>query len=109
MTFDNDDDQRALGRVEGKIDFLVQQQEAAEKSRQRTHDQLDIVTRKQEVIQHQLVTLQSRLVAVEGPVADFSRWKERWVGAVMLIGIVFTGIGAIASWLLEKLANYLVK
>lgn len=99
--------ERALGRLESKIDYIVRQQDNAEKSRVRTHEQLETVTRKQIEIQHDLKDVTRRLVAVEGPVADFSRWKERWLGAMMLVGFIFTGVGAVVTWLTNWLLNYL--
>ena len=99
--------ERALGRLEGKVDHLIRQQDNAEASRRRTHEQLDTLNRKQEVTQRDLTDVKDRLVAVEAPVAEFSRWKERWIGAVMLVGIAFTVLGAALSWLLDKLWVYL--
>ena len=99
-------DERALGRVEGKLDYLVQQQEAAERSRRHTHDQLETVARKQIEIQHDLKNVTTRLVAVEGPVVEFQRWRERWLGAMMLVGFMFTGVGMVVSYIVNWAVNY---
>ncbi len=37
----------------------------------------------------------TRLEKVEEPVAEFSRWRERGVGAIMLISFVAASIGGL--------------
>lgn len=92
--------ERALGRVEGKVDLMLREQQTATASRKQTHERLESVDRKIAQAADEIKRVDHRLAKVEAPVAEFSRWRERAIGALMLISFVSAATGAtiVAVW-----------
>lgn len=88
-------DQRAIGRLEGKIDLMLAEQEKAALARKQTYDKLEALDRKMTATEVKVENVEERLKSVEEPVAEFSRWRERGVGAIMLISFVAATIGGL--------------
>lgn len=84
---------RAIGRIEGKIDLMLAEQEKASKARKVQYEKLDALNRKVEATENKVESIDKRLEGVEEPVAEFSRWRERGVGAIMLISFVAASFG----------------
>lgn len=85
---------RALGRLEGKIDLIIAEQEKAATARKVQYEKLDALDRKVEATETKVESIDKRLKGVEEPVAEFSRWRERGVGAIMLISFIAASFGA---------------
>lgn len=94
---------RAIGRLEGKIDTLITAQVAADASRSQTNSKLDSISRQQDATKRDVETIVKRLEAVEAPVAEMWKWRERIIGAVMLVGLISAAIGAAITWVWNKL------
>jgi len=88
-------DERAIGRLEGKIDLMLAEQAAAAQSRKQTYEKLETLGRKIDATDAKVEAIDTRLEKVEEPVAEFSRWRERGVGAIMLISFVAASIGGL--------------
>ena len=84
---------RALGRLEGKIDMMLAAQEKADAVRKAQYEKLDALDRKVDATEAKVESIDKRLEGVEEPVAEFSRWRERGVGAIMLISFVAASVG----------------
>lgn len=93
MTGDNPSVDRAIGRIEAKLDRVVSDQEQARLDRREHYKRMEAVERNQELTAQTLQTMNERMAAVEEPVADFNRWRERGVGAVMLVSFVAACLG----------------
>jgi hypothetical protein len=95
-----DTDARAIGRLEGKMDLMLAEQKAAAESRKQTYEKLDTLDKKVEAANVKVTQVEARLAAVEEPVAEFSKWRERAIGAVMLVSIAsaLVGGGIVAGW-----------
>jgi len=98
MTENNID--RALGRLEGKVDLMLQEQQSAAANRKQTYERLEEIDRKVDDAAEKIRHADARLASVEAPVAEFSKWRERAVGALMLISFVSAATGAtmVAVW-----------
>lgn len=96
-------DQRAIGRLEGKIDLMLAEQEKAALSRRQTYEKLEALDRKITTTEEKVEQIETRLKSVEEPVAEFSKWRERGVGAVMLISFAAASIGGLAVAFGKKL------
>ena len=98
MTDNNID--RALGRLEGKVDLMLQEQISAAANRKQTYERIEAVERKVEDAADEIKRVDDRLASVEAPVAEFSKWRERAIGALMLISFVSAATGAamVAAW-----------
>jgi hypothetical protein len=51
--------------------------------------------RKIEATDRKVESIDDRLEKVEEPVAEFSKWRERGVGAIMLISFVAASVGGL--------------
>lgn len=91
---------RALGRLEGKVDLMLREQQSAAVNRKQTYERLEAVERKVEDAADEIKRVDNRLASVEAPVAEFSKWRERAVGALMLISFASAATGAtvVAFW-----------
>lgn len=88
---------RAIGRIEGKIDLMLAEQEKSSKARKVQYEKLDALDRKVEATETKVESIDKRLEGVEEPVAEFSRWRERGVGAIMLISFVAASLGGLLA------------
>lgn len=94
---------RAIGRIEGKLDLIIADQEKARQDRKQQYERLEKIERRTEGTDRTIESIDKRLEKVEEPVAEFSRWRERGVGAVMLISFVAASIGGLAVTFGKKL------
>lgn len=86
---------RAIGRIEGKIDRIIAEQDRATDARKAQNEKLDALDRKVDAAHTQVASVDARLKKVEEPVAEFSRWRERAIGAVMLVSFIAATIGGL--------------
>ena len=108
MTGENPSVDRAIGRIEAKVDRLVDDQDQARLDRRETYKRLDGFERSQEKTAAALQAIDDRLAAVEAPVADFNRWRERGVGAVMLVSFVAASLGGLLVTFGRKIWSVIV-
>ncbi|MDW6020223.1 hypothetical protein SAZ10_00440 [Mesorhizobium sp. BAC0120] len=87
--------ERAIGRIEGKLDLIIAEQAAAAEARKQTYEKLDTLNRKVDATDTKVQSIDQRLEKVEEPVAEFSRWRERGIGAIMLVSFVAASIGGL--------------
>lgn len=89
----NDSEARALGAVEGKIDLMLAEQNRAAQSRKHTYEKLEVMDKKIDATDVKIDAIDKRLKAVEEPVTEFSRWRERGIGAIMLVRFAAASVG----------------
>jgi len=96
----SDDIQRSLGRIEGKQDQILEEQKKASQERKEIFQQMEAIKRKQEMAEKERAAMSERLKTVESNTTDFNKWKERAIGAVMLISLMaaLVGGGLAVSW-----------
>lgn len=95
--------ERAIGRIEGKLDLIIADQEKARQDRKQQYERLEKIERSQEGVERKVEGIHSRLEKVEEPVAEFNRWRERGVGAMMLVSFVAATLGAALATVGKKL------
>lgn len=88
-------DERLLGRLETKVDMILAEQARAIDARKLLYEKVDLLDRKVDKTEAKVESIDSRLGKVEEPVADFNRWRERGVGALMLITFISGSTGAL--------------
>lgn len=86
--------ERVLGRLEAKVDLILEDQENAARARRDQYEKLELITRKADATDRNFTHLLERLEAVEKPVAEFSKWRERFIGMGLLVALAAGGIGA---------------
>jgi chromosome segregation ATPase len=106
LTSKLDEISEAIGQLRAEVRGLGEQQKAANESRKAIYEKLEDVDGKVDEADAKIVavderlknvdaTMDKRLKNVEEPVAEFSRWRERGVGAVMLISFVAASVGGL--------------
>ena len=95
--------ERAIGRLEGKIDILIAAQVTADEARGKTNEKLDHLGNQQGLVKRDVEEIKGRLNAVEAPVAELWKWHERLVVAMMLIGLASAAIGTAITWAWNKI------
>lgn len=94
---------RAIGRIEGKLDLIIADQEKARQDRKQQYERLEKIERRTEATDRKVESIDKRLEKVEEPVAEFSRWRERGVGAIMLISFAAASFGGLLATFGKKL------
>lgn len=94
--------ERAIGRLEGKIDRMLAEQEKAGNARKQTYEKMDEMSRKLDGADRRISVTENRLDNIEPPVAEFARWRERFIGMGLVVTFIAGSIGAAASWLWQK-------
>ncbi|MET3662517.1 hypothetical protein [Aquamicrobium ahrensii] len=87
---------RAIGRIEGKLDLIIADQDKARQDRKQQYERLEKIERRTEGTDRKVESIDKRLEKVEEPVAEFSRWRERGVGALMLVSFAAASVGGLA-------------
>ncbi|MEN5300339.1 hypothetical protein ABE530_18675 [Brucella sp. TWI559] len=88
---------RSIGRIEGKLDLIISDQENARQDRKQQYQRQEKTERLLEALQRNIESIDARLEKVEEPVADFNRWRERGIGAVMLVSAFAAIFGAVIA------------
>lgn len=95
--------ERAIGRIEGKLDLIISDQEKARQDRKQQYERQEKTERLLEALQRNYESVDYRLEKVEEPVADFNRWRERGVGAIMLVSFFAATFGALLASFWKKI------
>ncbi|MBB5704270.1 hypothetical protein FHS76_004187 [Ochrobactrum daejeonense] len=95
--------ERAIGRIEGKLDLIISDQEKARQDRKQQYERQEKTDRSLDEVKRTVDSIDMRLQKVEEPVADFNRWRERGVGAVMLVSFFAATFGAVIATFWKKL------
>ncbi|WP_157743463.1 hypothetical protein [Ochrobactrum quorumnocens] len=98
---------RAIGRVEGKLDQIIKDMDRARDDRKQQYEKQEKTDRTLDEVMRKLRSVDNRLEKVEEPVADFNRWRERGVGAIMLVSFV-AGAIMLVSFVAASLGGLLV-
>jgi len=94
--------ERAIGRIEGKLDLIISDQEKARQDRKQQYERQEKTESFLEPLQRNYESVDSRLEKVEEPDANFNRWRERGVGAVMLVSFFAAIFGAVIASFWKK-------
>lgn len=94
---------RTIGRIEGNIERILAELQEAKASRKAQYEKLEALDRKVEAAETKVDGIDKRLEKVEEPVAEFSRWRERGVGAIMLISFAAASFGGLLATFGKKL------
>jgi len=92
--------ERIVGRIEGKLDHLMEGQNQMARKWEELSANFISLLRRQDAQKHQLALLKQRLDGVARPVDEFGRWRERAIGALMLLSLggALIGGGLVAFW-----------
>lgn len=86
---------RALGRLEGKLDALMRATAESDKRtyehRAKTHEHLEEITTRTAKLERETIALRDDVDGFKPFVSEARRWRERGIGAAM----VFSSMGAL--------------
>lgn len=89
--------ERDLGRIEGKLDAIVRDIEEGSDSRRRIHEKLEAMAGDVRDMKRDIKEVDERLETIEPTVAEISKWRERGIGAVMLISFAAAALGGLVA------------
>jgi len=103
----NENYERSIGRLEGKLDQLIEQQSQMTRKWEGMAREFAKLLRRQDAQTRELVRLKQQLDAAAEPAHEFIRWRERAVGALMLLSLCGAVVGgsAVAFW--QKFSTFL--
>jgi len=92
--------ERTIGRIEGKLDHLIEAQNQMGCRWEELTREFSRLCRVQDAQAHEVATLAKQLDEAARPAHEFGRWRERAVGALMLVSLggALIGGSALAFW-----------
>ncbi|MCL7999428.1 hypothetical protein M8994_14355 [Brucella sp. 21LCYQ03] len=100
--------ERAIGRVEGKLDHLIKDQQQARSDRKQQYERQEKSKRILEKMERKIDSLDTRLEKVEEPVAEFNCWRERGVGAIMSVSFTAASLGGLLATFGKKIWTLII-
>lgn len=101
------EDYLTLGRLESKIDNLIEDQRNARVERKKQYLRQEETDKTLSSMATKVDRIEKRLEAVEKPVAEFNKWRERGIGAVMLVSLFGAMLGAMVTKYWAKVMTFI--
>lgn len=103
--------ERAIGRLEGKVDALVgaveDQTKKSEERSARIYKELEQIRMDAAESRRDVGDLKARMDADAPTITEIKKWKERFIGMQMMWAVIFTVVGgglvAVWKWIAVKL------
>lgn len=100
----------AIGEIKGMVARLLVESERAEDERRQAREdrgklyiRMEKMERSQERVEKKIDSQDSRLKAVEVPIENFSKWRERFIGMGLVWTVIAGGIGSAATYYWQKI------
>lgn len=102
---------RAIGRLEGKLDALIEtvkaQGEKSDQGRAKLYERVEGVERATHNLDGRVQTIEGTVKKMNPLVEEFGRLKQRGLGMLMLLGIVWMLLGGLLlngiSWIVHQI------
>jgi len=96
----SDNIDRAIGRIEGILKLILDSQTRADKARRQLYEAIESLRADNADYRRRLEAVEKRLDAMEKPVAEIAKWRERSIGSIVTIsGIAaLVGGGMATGW-----------
>ena len=98
--------ERTLGLILGKLEGQDKTMAKADESRSRLYKKLDVLDEKIDIMDNAVKDLSRRIGSIEPTVDDINKWRERGVGALLLIGFMAAALGSLITAISKKLVAY---
>lgn len=103
--------ERAIGRLEGRMEALIQvveqQTEKSDKRSARIYSELETIRVDAKDMRNDAKATREKLDAAGPVLTELTRWRERFIGMMILTATVFTAVGGglalIWKWLAVKI------
>lgn len=111
------DTQRAIGRLEGKLDALIDtvrvQGEHADTARTRAYARIETISSDIAAMRNRVDRAEEALETLEPAVAEFNRLKQRGLGILAMLtlfwlvsgALVLSAVTKMGAWVLQALAK----
>ena len=105
--------ERAIGRLEGKLDALIEtvreQGDRSDAGRQRMYTRMETLGNELVSLKNKTSRIEHRLDDIEPLATEFAKLKQRGLGIIGVLGLawlvcgslVLSGVSAAASWLIR--------
>jgi hypothetical protein len=100
---------RAIGRLEGKLDALIEQGEQSRRSREKMYERLEKLGNDISTVNHRLGDVEDAVKVMDPLVKEFGRLKERGVGILMLLSLIWLLLGGLIVQALSWAFGLLMK
>lgn len=97
--------EQSVGRLEGKLDLIIADQNRAREERGRQAETQAATDQTLAKVAAKVDRIEKRLEAVEEPVAEFNKWRERGIGAMMLVSLCGATLGAMLTKYWSKIMS----
>ncbi|MGT2444458.1 hypothetical protein ACU4I5_18540 [Ensifer adhaerens] len=102
--------ERAIGRIEGKLDMILADQEKARIDRKHQYDKSEAIERRLDVTDQKLSAVTAGWSDAAPVISDIRRWKERFIGMQMFVVFLAGSAGAalvtLWKWISVKIGLY---
>lgn len=95
--------ERTLGLILGKLEAVDKTLEKSDESRKKLYDKIDQLADKINATDDAVQDIGKRLKNVEPTIADINKWRERGIGAWLLVIGMSAALGGVISKGLAKL------
>jgi len=92
--------ERAIGQIEGTSKLILENQTRAEASRKQLYEEFKALRTEIANYGHRIEALEKRMDALEQPVAEIKKWRERSIGGIISLSALAALVGGslAASW-----------
>lgn len=98
---------RAIGRLEGKLDLIIEDQNRARVDRKDQYEKLEDLERMHGVSAEKLNDLTGRIGKVEPVISEINNWRQRGIGVIMFLGMISASFGAAIALAWKKIMLYM--
>jgi len=102
MTYNID---RAIGSIEGTLKLILDNQSRAEISRKQLYEEFKALRTELSNYGHRIEVLEKRMDAVEKPVAELNKWRERSIGSLLSLSALAALIGGTLATSWQKILD----
>lgn len=92
-----------LGKVEGMLAILIKDGEKARDDRRVLYQRVEKMERSQERVERKLDSQGERIKSVEVPIENFAKWRERFIGMMMVWTVIAGGVGSVITYYWQKI------
>ena len=109
----NDNTERAIGRLEGKMDALIEsvkaQGEASSIARARLYERAEKIANDTADVDRRLKSVEETVSVMDPMVKDFDRLRQQGLGILALLGFIWIAVGGLVMQGLGWLWNAAVR
>lgn len=100
---------RAVGRLEGQMEQVLAMLQTSAVNRQQLYEGQEQLRIELQAVGRRVEDISATVSKVEPVASEFNKWKERGVGIVALLGLVWLFFGGLVVRGVESAVSWLIK